>query len=253
MSDAMQDMSDETFAAMARLEEQHWWFEGKRRLVVQELRRELDGAPLGGLALDVGCGTGRTLAALEALNYRPVGTDLSVTALGHAQQALPSGGVLVRALAEALPLPAGSVDCLVSLDVVEHLDDDVRALREYRRVLRPDGVLIIAVPAYQWAWSDHDVQLGHRRRYTRAHIRRAADEGLRVRRVTHFHSWLVPPAVLLRRTPLRRLVKQGAEEASFVNPRVNAWFARVTQAERRLLERRDLAAGMSILLVARRG
>lgn len=254
MSEAPLDMSDETFEAMAKLEEQHWWFEGKRRLVVQELRRELGMRAPGGLALDVGCGTGRTLAALAALDYRPVGTDLSVTALGHAQEALPPTAALVRAVAEQLPLPPGSVDCLVSLDVVEHLDDDVRALREYRRVLCPDGVLIVAVPAYQWAWSDHDVQLGHRRRYTRTEIAGAAIEaGLDVRRVTHFHSWLVPPAMLLRRTPLRRLVRKGAEEASFVNARINAWFARLTLLERRVLVRRDLAAGMSIMLVARPG
>ncbi len=111
--------------------------------------------------------------------------------------------------------------------------------------------MLVAVPAYAWAWSDHDVRLGHRRRYTRRSLREAAVAAdLEVIRVTHFHSWLVPPALLLRRTPLRRIVRGAAEEASFVSPTVNRLLVAVTTVERWVLRRVDLPVGLSILLVA---
>jgi hypothetical protein len=96
------------------------------------------------------------------------------------------------------------------------------------------------------------VRLGHRRRYTRATLVRAAqDAGLDVLRVTYFHAWLTPIAVAVRRTPARRLVRGSAEEASFVHPAVNGLLSLVTSLERGLLRRIDLPFGLSILLVAR--
>jgi hypothetical protein len=112
---------------------------------------------------------------------------------------------------------------------------------------------VVAVPAYQWAWSDHDVRLGHRRRYSRVALREAAwAADIDVIRCTHFHSWLTPLAFLLRRTPLRALLRgQRAEEASFVSPLANRALDVVGSVERLVLRRADLPVGLSILLVGR--
>ncbi|MGH9035370.1 MAG: glycosyltransferase [Acidimicrobiia bacterium] len=237
-----------TFETMARLETEHWWFRAKRELVAEAV-----GAPQNGsaTAVDVGCGTGAMLEDLRRLGWTTVGTDLSPFALQLARGRGSAVGSAV-ARAEQLPLPAGSASVLVSLDVVEHLDDDVAAIAEYARVVRPDGTIILAVPAYSWAWSDHDVELGHRRRYTAGRLRQAAEAaGLRVERCTYFHSWLVPPALVLRKTPLRRLLRGGAEEASYVNPSVNRALSVVSRLERAALRHRDLPFGLSILLIGR--
>jgi SAM-dependent methyltransferase len=157
------------------------------------------------------------------------------------------------ARAEQLPLRDGSVCLVTSLDVIEHLDDDVVGLQEYRRVLEHGAVLVVAVPAYSWAWSDHDVALGQRRRYTRRSLRRSLESaGFTVERVTYFHAWLVVPAFVVRRTPLGRLLGSSAEEASFVGPRTNAALHLLEEAERRLLRRIDLPMGLSVLATARR-
>ncbi len=238
------------FDLMSRLEREHWWFRAKRELVREQVVRHGGGT---GTAVDVGCGTGAVVRMLhEDCGFSTVvGSDLSEYALSLAAPVLGAGGHGVAARAEELPFASGSIDCLSSLDVVEHLDDDVRALREYARVLRPDGLLCVAVPAYRWAWSDHDVVLGHRRRYSRARLLRAAQEaGLEIRRCTYFHSWLVPIALLLRRTPLRRLMKKEAEEASYGSPVVNRILLGVGRLERALLRRLDLPFGLSILLIA---
>jgi len=113
--------------------------------------------------------------------------------------------------------------------------------------------VVVAVPAYHWAWSDHDVRLGHRRRYTRVSLLAAAHAAdIDVVRCTHFHSWLAPVALLLRRTPLRGLLRgRAAEEASFVSPAANRALGFLVALERALLRAVDLPVGLSILLVGR--
>lgn len=242
-------MDDDRFPLMARLERDHWWFRAKRALVLAELERHgID----TGAAADLGCGTGAMAHDLMSAGFEPVvGTDLSHDALVLAAGANAASWASSRA--EHLPFADGTFRAVTSLDVIEHLDDDVAGLREYRRVLADGGVAVLAVPAYRWAWSDHDVTLGHRRRYTRRSLRRSVEAaGFRVERVTYFHSWLVPPALLLRRTPLGRLLRGSAEEASFVGPGVNTFLQGVSSSERRILDRVDLPFGLSVLAVARR-
>jgi len=243
-------MPRQKFDIMAQLEREHWWFRAKRDLLTRELERAGAGGPV---AVDVGCGTGEVVRCLRALPFElVVGTDLSQYALGLVRKEGDLDTPLVASWAEHLPFPSGAAACLTSLDVVEHLDDDVAALREYARAVRPGGVIVIAVPAYMWAWSDHDVVLGHRRRYTRASLlEAAAGAGLVVERCSYYHSWLVPLAFALRRTPLRHLVRREAEEASFVSPAVNRLLVLVAAAERRVGAVAGLPFGLSIMLVAR--
>jgi SAM-dependent methyltransferase len=239
-------MATDAYDAMARVERDHWWFRAKRALVVDQLER-YDAAD--GPLLDVGCGSGGLLDALQ--RTRPVlGVEPDAHALRLARDLVPRAPV-ARASAAALPVRAGAVRAVTALDVVEHLDDDLAALAELARAAG-DGLLVVTVPAYGWAWSDHDVRLGHRRRYTRRSLEDAARHaGLEILRCTHFHSWLTPVAYLVRRTPLGRLLRGSAEEASYVHRAVNGLLRGVTAAERALLRRADLPVGLSVLLVAR--
>lgn len=245
------EMAPEKYEVMAATEREHWWFRAKRALVLQESAAA--GVDPDGLAVDVGCGTGAVLGALATRHPRVVGTDLSLLAAARAAAIVGREAGPVLARAEALPLRNGAATLLTSLDVLEHLDDDVAVLGELARVVRPGGVLVLAVPAYEWAWSDHDVALGHRRRYTAPRLRRVVeDAGLECVKVTYFHSWLAPIAFLVRKTPLRRLVRGDEEEASDVGPTVNRLFAALTTIERWVIRRVSVPFGLSVLLVARR-
>ncbi len=239
-------MAEGKIRVMRRVEDEHWWFRAKRELVVGVLAK----AGVRGPVIDVGCGTGAMLGRLQEAGHGPVlGTDLSPLA---AQEAKARGHRVVRAVAEQLPFGTATAGAVVSLDVIEHLDDDVAALREYARVVTDDGLLAIAVPAYDWAWSDHDVALGHRRRYTRERLTNAAvSAGLEVLEITHFHSWLAPVAFVVRRTPVRHLVRGDEEEASLGRPSVNRALDRLAALERSLSAKRPIPFGLSILLVAR--
>ena len=104
--------------------------------------------------------------------------------------------VVQGGIEDAERLLPGGFDAVTLLDVVEHLDDDVAALRTAGRLLRPGGTLLVTVPAYQWLWSGHDVVNQHRRRYTSGRLRSALSAaGIAEARVTYFNGLLLPLAV----------------------------------------------------------
>ena len=250
MSDtASRQLDAEYFDVMASFARRHWWYLSRRELVRSRLVRH---ARRDGIAVDVGCGTGEMLEVLASLGYRQVaGTELSSDAL---DRSVTSGQAvsLMASDAEHLPFRADHVVCMTSMDVVEHLDDDVIALREFARVLAPGATLALTVPAYQWMWSAHDERACHRRRYTAPMLSRAVTAaGFAVLETTYYNSFLVPPAMLLRKTPLRRLVKGTDEEASFVHPVMNRLLGGLAAMERRIGRRVRIPFGLSLLLVAR--
>jgi SAM-dependent methyltransferase len=154
------------------------------------------GLPADARILDAGCGSGRNMVEL-ARHGEITGIELSPTSVRLAR-ARNCGEVLEGSVLD-LPFPEGAFDLVVSLDVIEHLQDDAGALRELRRVTRPGGALLVTVPAYQWLWSGHDEVNHHHRRYNRRTLLAAAvSAGWRAERSTHFNSLLLPIAILLR-------------------------------------------------------
>ncbi len=240
---------DAYFDVMAEQARSHWWYEGRRALV-QEVLSGL----ARGVIVDVGCGTGDNLPLFDRLSGRAsIGFELSRYAVRRAPMG-PGGGTRVGvAVAEQLPVASGVADVVTSMDVIEHLDDDVAALREYRRVLRPGGRLLLTVPAYPSLWSEHDDWAAHRRRYRTASLVAAVTAaGLEVDRTTHFNSFLVPPAFVLRRTPLRRLVHGQQDEVGASSPLVAQVMAGLAGVERRWARRLTVPMGLSILALAHR-
>jgi SAM-dependent methyltransferase len=177
-------------------EDGHWWYRGRRAIVLDAARRSLRTSATPRI-LDAGCGGGAVLAELAGLGTA-VGLEPSPTSRERAL-ARRAGEVVDGDLAR-LPFADDEFDLATTLDVLEHLDDDRAALAELRRVVRPGGVLVVTVPAHPRLWSRHDEANHHRRRYTRASLRAAAlDGGWRVDRLTHFNTVLLPAAAVLRR------------------------------------------------------
>jgi SAM-dependent methyltransferase len=98
-----------------------------------------------------------------------------------------------------MPFRDGSFDLILSTDVIEHIEDDVAALSELRRVLIPSGRIILTTPAYSWAFSDHDRFLHHVRRYDRARLKGAVESaGLRVVHWSRYNVLLAGPVLFTR-------------------------------------------------------
>jgi SAM-dependent methyltransferase len=177
-----------------QVEDRHWWYRGRRR-VLENVLAELDLAS-GAEVLDAGCGSGRNMVELSRLGA-VTGVELSDTSVALARER-GYGEVIAGSVLE-MPFADGRFDLAVSLDVIEHLEDDLTALRELRRVVAPGGALLITVPAYQWLWSGHDEINHHHRRYTRRSLQRIAEQaGWQQVRTTYFNSLLLPAAILLR-------------------------------------------------------
>ncbi len=233
------------FENLARFAGKHWWHVARRELAAQAL----DGAvPVGSVAVDAGCGIGTMLPVLRSLG---AGTVVGVEPSEDACRIASARSPVVCSVAERLPLADGSVSTLVSMDVVEHLNDDAAGLREYARVLAPGGTVMLQVPAYRWLWSAHDELVDHKRRYTARQLGAVVrGAGLRIVRETYYNAWLLPLAILVRRTPLQRLIKDSGESASYVSPPINRILIALSRLERALVRRFRLPFGVSILLVA---
>ncbi|MFM1801742.1 MAG: hypothetical protein RJA81_1094 [Planctomycetota bacterium] len=149
------------YERMYKIEDRDWWFVSRRELVISHLKRHLKVSDP--VILDVGCGTGATARLLKD-HGNVIGLDFSQLALSACEKR----GIdhLLQGSAMAIPLADNSVDVIVATDILEHLDEDEKALSEFRRILKPGGIVIISVPAYQFLWSAHDEALMHKRRYT---------------------------------------------------------------------------------------
>ncbi|HTW42619.1 MAG TPA: class I SAM-dependent methyltransferase [Solirubrobacteraceae bacterium] len=239
------DYERQTHAA----EDRHWWYRGRRTVLEGVISRL--GLPAGARILDAGCGSGRNM--LELARHGPVtGIELSHTSVELAR-ARGVGEVLEGSLLE-LPFADDSFELAVSLDVIEHLQDDLAALRELRRVVIPGGALLLTVPAYQWLWSGHDVINHHHRRYTRRSLRAVAERaGWRQVRTTYFNSLLLPVAIMLR--ILDRMNTKTTESSLdlWVPPQPFNWLLeRPLAAEAALIRRGGrIPAGLSLLAVFR--
>lgn len=240
-------MHPEEFREMQALEEDHWWFRGKR-LLLQALLARTGAADR---VLDVGCGTGGVLLALADRAAMVAGVDTALLALEFCREKGLRN--VVQGSATALPFATGSFDVCVMMDVLEHLDDESMLLAEVRRVLRPGGAALISVPAFRALWSQHDVTFQHRRRYRRREledtVRRA---GLRVEWSSYTNFFLFPPALAWR--TLRRWTGIAPERRTdfFTAPALlNRALVETYRWEAALVRRVTLPFGVSVACVAR--
>ncbi len=244
--DASRFMDPAYAATHAEADLAHWWFLGRRAIIVSEIARWLPEGPRR--IAELGCGSGGLLPSIGRL-----GEVIGVEADPFLRATARERGldVVAGALPDAVPLPAGELDAVCLFDVLEHLDDDGRALRAAAALLKPGGLLFVTVPAYGWLWTRHDEVLGHRRRYTARQLRhRLLDAGLAVERLTYFNALLAPPIILARLGG--RLVGRRSHDLGRPWAPLNRWLARCFAAERHLLRWSTLPFGISLLAAARR-
>ena len=238
------------FERLAAEEPRSFWFRARNRLLVWALGRYFGGA---GSLLEVGCGTGVVLAALnEAFpDLRLVGSELYAEGLEVARRRLPAKVELVELDARAMPYEA-EFDVVAALDVLEHVVEDLDVLQGMRRAVRSGGGLLLTVPQHPRLWSAADTFSHHVRRYTRRElVHKVETAGFEVVRATSFVTSLLPAMVGSR--VAHRLVHRPYDPIAELDAGVfNTPFERMLDAERWLIARGwSLPVGGSLLLVAR--
>ena len=246
-------MDKAVYDEMFELERAHWWFAAKRRIVLSMLERFTPRS--GGLrprVCDIGCGCGMMLCDLAGAGYDAVGMDFNDLALEYCQ----SRGVsaVKGSLPNGVALGPASADAILLLDVLEHIDDDVAAFSAAFAAVKPGGIAICMVPAYQWLWTKRDEYHHHKRRYTLGQFRRVvAHPQAGIDCISYVNSFLFPLALV------ERLVRKVAPESTPAGHHpipplgINSLMTAVFAAERWPVRAGvQLPFGLSILTVVRK-
>lgn len=234
------------YQQMAELDDRHWWYRARRRILAELVRREAS-PPAKARILEIGCGSGHNLAMLADFG-RVDGLELDDEMRALSEKRL--GRKIMRSpLPELGEVKDASYDLIGAFDVIEHIDDDVAAVAAIAGKLKPGGKFIMTVPAHPWMWTAHDVANHHKRRYSKRALR-ALIEGspMRLDKVGYFNSLLFPVAVAERAVSKLR----GKDDGNVALPPapLNSALEAVFGAERYLVGRLPLPPGLSLFAVA---
>lgn len=244
-------MDREYTEAYSRLEDQHWWFTARRRVLKALLRRFVPWHEEMSV-LEVGAGSGRNLYELY-----PSGVDLCGLEPdeGSVEIARTRGDIpMFTGTLEALPQPIAtrSFDLITMFDVLEHIRDDAEALRRLSERLTPRGQLVLSVPAYNWMWGRQDEVSHHFRRYTlRGLIELLECQGYEVRWSTYFNSVLFIPIASIRLAS-RIVPASGKSDFDFPTGLVNRLLHSLFSLEAHYLAFGRFPVGVSAFVVARK-
>ena len=241
-------MDRAVFDRMAELDQQHWWFTARRRILAEVIRRIVR-PPAAARILELGCGTGHNLDMLGAFG-RVEASELDDHARELATQRL--GRTVEKvALPDLSKFPAASYDMIALLDVLEHVPDDKGSLAAIFTRLKPGGDLLLTVPANPWMWSAHDEAHHHHRRYRKreiAALARAA--GYEIDLLSPFNTMLFPLIAGVR--VLNKLRGHDSADDALPAPPVNRALDRLFGVEARLIGRLPFPFGVSLIAVLRR-
>jgi len=235
-----------TAAVPVDLEETYWWYHARKEIIANTVQRYL--RP-GSEIIDFGSGSGVIARHLVDLGFKVLAADISVPALAACRQR----GLNTLDLNNDWPAPA-IADCVLACDVLEHVEDDLGLLRKLKLTLRPAGLLIAAVPAYDFLWSGEDYISNHVRRYTRSLLqRRVHKAGFFIERSSYFNTLLLPLIALV--LFYKRLFRPRDMYVSDIQP-LPQWqnniLYTIFAVERYILPHCDFPAGASLLIIARK-
>ena len=241
-------MERAVFDRMAELDQDHWWFLARRRILKRLVERVVR-PPEKARILEVGCGTGHNLEMLKAFGSLEA-SELDRSARAVANKRLP-GKVKNAKLPDLSMFKRNGYDLIALLDVLEHVPDDLASLRAIHMRLKPGGALLLTVPANPWMWSAHDAAHHHFRRYTKKRLEELfLRSGLEIELLSYFNALLFP-LVAAARILGRVMHSQSADDRLPIAP-VNVFLNSIFGLEAGLIGRVPMPFGVSLVAVVRR-
>jgi len=245
-------MEPEAYKLMNEREGAFWWHAGMRRIIEAQLVRYAPEAH-DAVILDAGCGTGGMFGVLSAYG-RVYGIDQSAEAVRFAGEKNIAERVERGSVTE-LPYADNTFDVITCLDVLYHakVGNDVQALKEFNRVLRPGGVLIVREPAYNWLRGHQDKVVWTKKRYAKKELVAQLEKaGFEIEKASHVNFFLLPLAILKRLSERVYHPKDIMGNTFYANPILNTLFKNVLFAEAKILPYINFPFGLSVLCVARK-
>jgi SAM-dependent methyltransferase len=252
-------VNPEQLKIFSAIEQQHWWFVARRQIIARLIAHVLP-PNNGRTILDIGCGTGGNLGAIQE-QYRCVGVDASPTAIELARKQHPRIRFVCSPAEEELHRLASEADMILMMDVLEHVADDFLFLSKIAAAVEPKAYLLLTVPADMSLWSKHDETVLHFRRYDEKRFRAVWDGlPLETRLLSRFNTRLYGAVKLTRWINRWRGRSLGGGGMDFVlpTPPINRLLTKIFGGEtKRLLKeldggRKSSRPGVSLLALLQR-
>jgi SAM-dependent methyltransferase len=235
-----------------RVEETNWWFVSRRDFIIGLISRL--NLNKNSHILEVGCASGLLLDLLKQKGYdNCYGIDISSDAIDSCNR---RGVDNVKVMdATQIKFKDYSFDLIIASDILEHIKNDDSALKEWHRLLKPDGKLIVFVPAFQFLWTSHDIVNKHYRRYDKASLTKQLEESkFNLQRVSYWNFILFFPAFFFR--TLKRLVfdknNRPSDDVYELNFLINGILITLLRIENLFLKFLDFPVGVSVFAVCRK-
>ena len=245
-------MRDDEYRRIFNNEDRFWWYEGMRAITASLLDGTLKDKA-GTRLLDVGCGTGYSIAWLRQYLHlsQAFGIDMSAQAAEFWRlRRIDTAGL---GSADRLPFGESQFDLVTCFDVIYQLDEKRArdALCEMNRVLKPGGLLFIREPAYEWMRGSHDLAIGTHHRYTLTELRRTlSDCGFELVRSTYANTFLFWAAAIHR---MLSRMRGGAEsDVQSMPDWINRSLLKILRLEAALLRRVSFPFGLSVIALAQK-
>jgi SAM-dependent methyltransferase len=240
-------MERSAYTEMAAIDENHWWYRARRRIVAEMITQHIAKRPNLAIA-EIGCGTGSNLPVLARFGQV---TAVEPDADARAYAATRADATIMEGrLPDGLPLAENSLDLAVMLDVLEHVDDDVAALKAVAKKLKPDASFLLTVPAMPSLWSPHDEEHHHKRRYTAQTLRAAIETaGLKIEMMSYFNTLLLPMIAGVRW--IKNLTGSKEVDTGMPSTWLNKLLETIFAFERHLIGRLPLPLGVSLVVIVK--
>lgn len=232
------------------LEENTWWFVSRRNIIlklIKKLNLKKDAK-----ILDIGCSGGPLIKLLSQNGFIEVyGIDISSEAIGLCKER----GIENVAVMDGTKTQFNDneFDLIISSDTLEHIENDIDALSEWRRILKPNGSLIIFVPVFNFLWSSHDEIFQHFRRYSKpAFLEKLKNSGFKIIRNSYWNFCLFFPTSLMRILQRLHFLKKSKGSLLYkLNPWLDRCLVILLSIENNFLDFFNFPVGASIFAVCK--
>lgn len=239
------------YQTLYEIEKVHWWFAARRKILDVLVKQVVSGYKDVPKILDIGCSTGITAEFLKRHGWT-CGVDFCREALRFCR--MQDGSILVQANVCNLPFLAESCEVVAAFDLLEHIQEDKRAIREFGRVLKRNGFLIVSVPAYKILWGRLDDIAQHCRRYRLKELREKLNkEGFEIKKISHINCLLFFAVLISRLTErLFRNSSQSKSDLKIPGRVINNMMEKIFSCEASLIDKFNFPFGSSIVCVAQK-